>query len=268
MSAPRVGIRRLALLALVGAGWCAATEDLYAALGISSDSSAAEIKKAYRLLSRTHHPDKGGDARIFARISSAYEVLNDGEKRALYDVGGMDAVEKGVGGRDIFGRPVGIQKGPPIDVTVRVPLEDVYRGGDVRATVRRRVVCRSCAGGGGAAEHCAGCGPSCPDERRTVPLRMGNMIVQQEQLAPSSERCKEEAAVLHAVIERGAADGSKISFERASEQTPGEIPGDVHLHIATDAHAVFARAGGGGRDLKMELHISLAQAARPVLSGA
>ena len=52
----------------------------------------AEIKRAYRQMSLKHHPDKGGDPKRFTEISFAYEVLSDGEKRSLYDAGGMAAV--------------------------------------------------------------------------------------------------------------------------------------------------------------------------------
>ena len=45
-----------------------------------------EIKKAFRALSISLHPDKpGGDAAEFARLGSAYEVLSDPDQRALYD---------------------------------------------------------------------------------------------------------------------------------------------------------------------------------------
>ena len=35
-------------------------------------ASSAEIKKAYRALSKSHHPDKGGDPKKFMKISKAY----------------------------------------------------------------------------------------------------------------------------------------------------------------------------------------------------
>ena len=137
--------------------------DLYEILGIADAATDAEIKRAYRQMSLKHHPDKGGDPKRFTEISFAYEVLSDGEKRSLYDAGGMAAVEKGVGQTDFFGRPTGVQKGPEVSVTVKVPLAAVYSGDTVNVQVTRRVVCRGCrAAAARASSKCAGCGPSCP----------------------------------------------------------------------------------------------------------
>jgi len=235
----------------------AAPADLYDVLGLDESATEAEIKRAYRRLSVKHHPDKGGSVAKFNELSAAYQVLSDDEKRLLYDVGGMTAVEQGAGRTDMFGRTMGVPKGPAVEVTVRVPLEDVYKGGTVRASVRRRVVCRGCRGGGAGLAKCAGCEATCPPEIKTVQRRMGPMLVNQEVEVASEERCKDEVRTLEAVIERGMPEDFTVLFERASEQSPGVVPGDVRLKLRSDSHAVFRR---DGRHLTMELRISLRQA--------
>lgn len=63
--------------------------DHYKTLDVSETASAAEIKRAYRILARAFHPDRnGGDAeslRRFRSIQEAYEVLSDQKARSAYD---------------------------------------------------------------------------------------------------------------------------------------------------------------------------------------
>ena len=61
---------------------------LYDVLGVANDATEKEIKKAFRALSKTFHPDvnDSDDAHdIFSSIEEAYSVLIDPEKRAHYD---------------------------------------------------------------------------------------------------------------------------------------------------------------------------------------
>jgi curved DNA-binding protein len=63
-------------------------QDYYEALEVSRDASQDEIRQAYRRLARRYHPDVNKDAGAedrFKRVSEAYEVLRDPEKRARYD---------------------------------------------------------------------------------------------------------------------------------------------------------------------------------------
>ena len=76
-----------------------AGKDLYAALGVKKDATAAEIKKAYRKLARKHHPDVNpGNKEAeenFKKISEAYDVLSAPEKRKIYDEFGEDGLRAG-----------------------------------------------------------------------------------------------------------------------------------------------------------------------------
>lgn len=71
--------------------------DHYSTLGIRKDAPEAEIKKAYRSLSKQYHPDANpGDKeaeRKFREITEAYAVLQDPEKRAAYDREGRESRE-------------------------------------------------------------------------------------------------------------------------------------------------------------------------------
>lgn len=62
--------------------------DLYGLLGIRQTASQPEIKAAWRFAAKRSHPDSGGDPDHFIRLTQAYNVLSDPERRATYDATG------------------------------------------------------------------------------------------------------------------------------------------------------------------------------------
>ena len=57
----------------------------YQVLQVAVTATEKEIKAAYRRAARSSHPDHGGDAAAFRRVTSAYEVLIDPQRRKAYD---------------------------------------------------------------------------------------------------------------------------------------------------------------------------------------
>ena len=164
--------------------------DLYEVLGISSSASKAEIKKAYHKAALAHHPDKvAEDQREEAEVrfkaaKQAYEILNDDDKRHLYDTHGMSAFDPSRGGGgmpggmdmdDIFaqmfggmgGFPGGMpgmggmpggpggrnvpRKGRSVEQEYEVTLEELYKGKTTKFANTKNVVCSLCKGSGGKA---------------------------------------------------------------------------------------------------------------------
>ena len=246
--------------------------DLYERLNLAPEASDREIKSAYRKMSVQYHPDKnqgsGAEAaeKKFREITEAYEVLSDKEKRVIYDSSGFGAVKKmaqgdggGGGGHPFeafFGGGGGggqKQRGRNMDIELPVTLEDLYLGNEKAATVKRRVVCRNCKGKQ-SLPRCQACGP-CPKEKKMVHKRAGpGMVVQQEVMVESKEKCKREEKTLSATIEKGMPDSEEINFKYESEQKPGQIPGDVVLKLKTVPHPMFKRSGAS---LSMKLTIPL-----------
>ena len=82
------------------------SEDYYKILGVQKNASDEEIKKAYRKLAMKYHPDhtkgdKGAEEK-FKKISEAYAVLSDKEKRKEYDTFGSEGFRQRFSQEDIF----------------------------------------------------------------------------------------------------------------------------------------------------------------------
>ncbi len=81
-------------------------DDYYKLLGVEKSASSADIKKAYRKLAMKYHPDHAkGDKSAedkFKKISEAYAVLSDAEKRKQYDTYGSADFQQRFSQEDIF----------------------------------------------------------------------------------------------------------------------------------------------------------------------
>ena len=108
---------------------CEGEETMYEVLEVESRASAKEIKKQFRTLSLKYHPDKAKGvhaAERFAEIRAAYDVLEDGDKREVYDTGGLMMLAKLAKGS--------VPRGPDSRASVEITLE-----------VRREPVCSAIA---------------------------------------------------------------------------------------------------------------------------
>src|SRR3954471_14921747 len=76
--------------------------DFYGVLGVERGASDDDIKKSYRKLAMTYHPDRNNGSKEaeerFKEITEAYDVLRDAQKRAAYDRYGEAGLRGGSGG--------------------------------------------------------------------------------------------------------------------------------------------------------------------------
>lgn len=74
-------------------------ESFYDLLGVDKTADSREIRKAFKKLAITTHPDKNPDDPLaqqkFLDLKQAYEVLKDQETRKQYDLHGKDGIQEG-----------------------------------------------------------------------------------------------------------------------------------------------------------------------------
>ena len=114
--------------------------DYYKILGVPRGATEDEIKKAYRKLAMTHHPDRGGDEEQFKKIKEAYEKLTSGQATEHYNHGHgfggfQDLHEMFNMGRRAGGRNWSFSSGwdeelrnPDISLSVPCSLEEAHAG--------------------------------------------------------------------------------------------------------------------------------------------
>lgn len=148
------------------------SRDFYAILGVSKNSSEAEIQSSFRKLAFQHHPDRHRDDESrckaaeekFKEISEAYDILKDKRKREIYDRYGEEGLRGGFsgggsGGFDIFRHffggmgseqdtSSGPRKGKDVVRALKVSLEDLYNGAEKSIKIQRLRNCKVCKGTG------------------------------------------------------------------------------------------------------------------------
>lgn len=212
---------------------------LYDTLGVSPDADPDQLKKAYRKLALKHHPDKNQhseeSAEKFKEISEAYDILQDDQKRQLYDQYGKEGLEQGGGmgggmaAEDLFAqffggggggfggmfgggmRDQGPKKARTIHHVHKVSLEDVYKGKVSKLALQKSVICSKCDGRGGkegAVKTCTGCNGA---GMKTMMRQMGPMIQRFQTVCPD---CNGEGEMVREKDKCKACNGKKTVIER------------------------------------------------------
>jgi molecular chaperone DnaJ len=255
--------------------------DLYAVLGLAPGASSADIKRAYRRLSRRYHPginpgDRAAEA-LFRRITEAFETLTDPARRQQYDAGGnAPANSSGVesfefagfdfsvtaqgaqaatftelfaevlhpGGPADAGRP---EPGADLHAPLTVTFLESMRGVQRQVVVTRQDVCYACRGTGSVATPEGRC-PYC-HATGNVRWARGHMV-----FAKSCAACGGTGRQRHQRCGACGAHGRVVRTEGISVLVPPGTFDGTRLRIAEKGHA--GRYGGSTGDLYVVVHVA------------
>lgn len=257
-----------------------AKRDYYEILGIAKGASPEEIKKAYRKMAITYHPDKNPDnpeaEEKFKEAAEAYEVLSNPEKKQRYDQFGHQGVNGGgfSGGgmnmEDIFSQFGDIfggsgfesffggggsgrrtKKGTNLRVKLKLTLKELANGVEKKIKVKRHMIadgvtfktCGTCHGSG--------------QVKKVVNTMLGQMV--SASTCPSCsgsgqivDKKPQEADANGLIIREeiipinipgGVGDNMQLSLSGKGNEIPGGIPGDLLIVIEEIPDEVLIRDG-------------------------
>ena len=230
-------------------------KDFYQVLGVSKDVSDADLKKTYRKLARTYHPDSTqGDVAAeakFKEISEAYAVLSDKAQREEYDqiraMGSGARFQPGANGgfEDVFSR---FSRGGGAQ---QADFDDLFtmfgqQGGGRFGSGRFGQTSGGFRGFGGPQRGADVTARTTLDFQTAV--RGETITLQGEDGKPFKVK-----------IPAGVADGQKIRLRGRGRPSPdGGEAGDIVVSVAVRAHPVFTR---DGLNLRVTVPVTFTEAA-------
>jgi len=241
-------------------------EDYYKTLGVARNASQAEIQKAYRELARKYHPDMNPDDKTakkkFQQVQTAFDVLNNPEKREMYDRYGSSFETMGAGGpqggRSTWNWSPGTGPGgftvEDIDLSQvlgeRFGQEGMGGLGDIFGQFRRAA------------------GKTSRARKSAAPRKGADLLHELEipfttavaggEVQVSVQRPTGKPETIAVKIPAGIENGKKIRIRGHGQPAPrGGTPGDILITIRVAGHRYFQRHGN---NLVVRLPISLAEA--------
>lgn len=233
-------------------------DDYYSLLGIERQASEDQIKKAYRKMAMKYHPDRNKDnpkaEDQFKKVSEAYAVLSDAEKRRQYDRFGADGFKQKFSQEDIFRnfnsdeifQNFGFRPG---------------KGGDPFQGIHEMF-----SGGGGHGQSFGdifgGQQGGRPRPQKGQDLQSSLPITFEEAALGAEKRIVIQGQGKHeettVKIPPGMVNGKKLRLRgKGYPSQSGGKPGDLYIKIQVEPHPVFHREGN---NIVVDQEISLTDA--------
>lgn len=239
--------------------------DPYAALGLTKSASADDIKKAYRKIARTSHPDlhpDDADAEArFKAASAAYDLLRDPETRARYDRGEIDATGAETQAhrqRQYYRDYADASENNPYGGPQRQAPPDFDDPSDIFAQFFRQ---RGASGGG------EGFAARGADARYALEVPFLDAVN-----GTKTRITLPDGKALEVKIPHGTADGQTIRLRgKGQPGFNGGPPGDALVTLSVRPHPTFRREGN---DIMVTLPITIDEAilggkvATPTIDGS
>lgn len=258
-------------------------KDYYETLGVSKTSSLDEIKKKYKKLALKYHPDKNkeeGAEEKFKKISEAYAVLSDKEKRDVYDQFGHSGFDQRFSQEDIFrgfdfenifrefgfggsrgdifesffgGRRQRRARDLRFDLTIN--FEDAAFGVENKIKFRKKTRCNYCKGTGAKdgkiieCRHCKGTGQLKRIQRtmfgifqQVIPCKYCNYTgeIPKTKCPECNEGFINDIKELTISIPAGVDEGTRLRISEEGEESREGI-GDLYVYISVKPHKMFER---------------------------
>jgi molecular chaperone DnaJ len=258
----------------------------YETLGVSKNASEAEIKKAFRKLTKKYHPDvnkEPGAEDKYKQIISAYEILSDKDKRAQYDqFGTTDNQQMGNSGfygadiNEIFRRmsqmggfgfdddsfnPFGDtnnrrnnnfpMNGDNLQISYRISLKDIFKGKKDTVKYNRKEFCKKCNGTGsksGKKHECKTCNGT--GIKNNI-YRQGNTVFQQQIVCPDCNG----TGFLNIDKNDRCPDCNGTGFKNVIETVEFEIIKGNYAPIVIPGKGEVGKNGGANGSLIIQLDI-------------